>query len=98
MADTIEVEVGDEIVLLTQSADGSMGNDLYTLVGLVTTGSMAIDRYGGYLHLEDLQALLVLEDSLHRNESLPLLFEKQRDSCARADASARPAPKQSAHC
>ena len=65
LADTIDVEVGDEIVLLTQSADGSMGNDLYTLVGLVTTGSMAIDRYGGYLHLEDLQDLLVLEDSLH---------------------------------
>jgi ABC-type lipoprotein release transport system permease subunit len=65
LADTIDVEVGDEIVLLTQSADGSMGNDLYTLVGLISTGSMAIDRYGGYLHLEDLQALLVLEDSLH---------------------------------
>jgi ABC-type lipoprotein release transport system permease subunit len=65
LADTIDAEVGDEIVLLTQSADGSMGNDLYTFVGRVTTGSMAIDRYGGYLHLADLQDLLVLEDSLH---------------------------------
>lgn len=65
LATTIDVRLGDSIVILTQSADGSMGNDLYTLVGLVSTGNLAVDRYGGYMHLADLQELLVLEDSLH---------------------------------
>jgi len=65
LAATIDVEVGDSIVVLTQSSDGSMGNNLYTLVGLVSTGNLSVDRYGGYMHLADLQDLLVLEDSLH---------------------------------
>ena len=65
LATTIDAKVGDSIVILTQSADGSMGNNLYTLVGLVSTGSLSVDRYGGYMHLADLQELLVLGDSLH---------------------------------
>jgi ABC-type lipoprotein release transport system permease subunit len=65
LADTIEVGLGDSIVVLTQSADGSMGNDLYEVVGLISTGNQAIDRFGGYLHLADLQELLVLEGQVH---------------------------------
>jgi len=65
LAEAIEVELGDSVVVLTQAADGSMGNDLYEVVGMVSTGSLAIDRYGGYLHLQDLQELLVLPDQVH---------------------------------
>ena len=65
LAEAIEVALGDSVVVLTQAADGSMGNDLYEVVGMVSTGSLAIDRYGGYLHLQDLQELLVLPDQVH---------------------------------
>ena len=33
LASTIGIELNSEIVLLTQAADGSMGNDVYTVVG-----------------------------------------------------------------
>ena len=39
LATTIGVEIGSEIVLLTQAADGSMGNDLYTVTGTVSHGT-----------------------------------------------------------
>ena len=39
LATTIGAEVGSEIVLLTPAADGSMGNDLYTVAGTVSHGA-----------------------------------------------------------
>ena len=39
LASTIGIEFNSEIVLLTQAADGSMGNDLYTVVGILSHGS-----------------------------------------------------------
>ncbi|MDP6932805.1 MAG: ABC transporter permease [Myxococcota bacterium] len=65
LARSLEVDLGGEVVLVTQSADGSMGNDLYTVVGIATTGSATVDRAGAYVHLTDLQELLVLPDQLH---------------------------------
>jgi len=35
LASTIGIDLGAEIVLLTQAADGSMGNDVYTVVGIL---------------------------------------------------------------
>jgi ABC-type lipoprotein release transport system permease subunit len=59
-ATTIGVGVGSEIILLTQAADGSMGNDLYTVVGLFHTGIDAIDRGLVLMSLDSLQELLRL--------------------------------------
>jgi ABC-type lipoprotein release transport system permease subunit len=65
LADKLDVPVGGEVVVVTQAADGSTGNDLYTVVGIVETGQVAIDRAGLYLHLADAQELLVLPDQVH---------------------------------
>jgi len=65
LADKLDVTVGDEVVMVTQAADGSTGNDLYTVVGIVETGQVAIDRAGMYLHLADAQELLVLPGQVH---------------------------------
>jgi len=59
-ATTIGVGVGSEIILLTQAADGSMGNDLYTVVGIFHTGLDAIDRGLVLMSLSSLQELLRL--------------------------------------
>lgn len=56
---------GDEVVVVTQSADGSMGNALYTVRGLVRSGNTLIDNGGAYLSLAALQDLLVLPDQVH---------------------------------
>jgi putative ABC transport system permease protein len=59
-ATTIGVGVGSKIILLTQAADGSMGNDLYTVVGIFHTGLDAMDRGLVLMSLSSLQELLRL--------------------------------------
>ncbi len=65
LAEKIEVGVGDTVVVLTQSADGSMGNTLLTVVGLISSGDERTDKLGGHTHIADLQELLVMEDMAH---------------------------------
>jgi putative ABC transport system permease protein len=60
LAAMIGVEVGSEIVLLTPAADGSTGNDLYTVAGMFHTGLDAMDRGLVLLSLASLQELLRL--------------------------------------
>lgn len=65
LAQELGIEVGDELVLLSQAADGSLGNGLFTVVGLARTGDATLDRAGVWAHLHDLQEMLVLEGRLH---------------------------------
>jgi putative ABC transport system permease protein len=65
VAKTLKAETGDEIVIVSQGADGSIANDLYTIVGLLESGDPASDQTAFYLHLQDAQELLVLEDAVH---------------------------------
>jgi ABC-type lipoprotein release transport system permease subunit len=58
LATAIGVEVGSEIVLLTPAADGSTGNDLYTVAGTFHTGLDDMDRGLVLMPLASLQALL----------------------------------------
>ena len=60
LATTIGVEVGSEIVLLTQAANGSTGNDLYTVAGMFHTGLDAMDQGLVLMSLASLQELLRL--------------------------------------
>jgi ABC-type lipoprotein release transport system permease subunit len=60
LATLLGVEVGSEIVLLTPAADGSTGNDLYTVAGIFHTGLDAIDRGLVLMPLASLQELLRL--------------------------------------
>jgi ABC-type lipoprotein release transport system permease subunit len=60
LASTIGIEVGSEIVLITQAADGSMGNDSYTVVGVFRTGLDSVDRGLVVMSLPSLQQLLNL--------------------------------------
>jgi putative ABC transport system permease protein len=60
LASTIRVQTGSEIVLLTQAADGSMGNDLYTVGGIFHTGLDGMDRSLVVMPISSLQDLLNL--------------------------------------
>ena len=61
MARQLGLSLGDELVVVAPAADGSMGNDLYDLVGLVTTGTPGLDANYAYLPLSDLQYLMAME-------------------------------------
>jgi ABC-type lipoprotein release transport system permease subunit len=60
LAAAIGVDVGSEIVVLTPAADGSTGNDLYTVAGIFHTGFDAIDQGLVLMPLASLQELLRL--------------------------------------
>jgi putative ABC transport system permease protein len=60
LASTIGIVLGSEIVLLTQAADGSMGNDVYTVVGIFHTDLDPVDRGLVLMSLSSLQELLHL--------------------------------------
>ena len=65
LAGLIKADVGDEVVVLSQAADGSLANDLYSVIGLVVTDNWSLDLSGFYLHLTDAQELLALEGRVH---------------------------------
>ena len=66
MARQLNVEPGAELVLVAAAADGSLGNDLYTLSGIFHTGMAVLDAGYAILSIETLQDLLVLDhDRIH---------------------------------
>ena len=60
MARQLSASLGDELVVVTSGADGSMANDLYTLVGIFNSGLQEIDVTYVVMPIHDLQTLVVL--------------------------------------
>jgi len=60
MARQLQLHPGDEVILVAPAADGSLGNDLYTLTGIFHSGTPAIDASYAVLPLPDLQLLLAM--------------------------------------
>lgn len=65
LAEILDADVGSEIVIISQGADGSIANDLYNIVGIADSGDDISDRSSCYLHIQDAQSLLVLEGRIH---------------------------------
>jgi ABC-type lipoprotein release transport system permease subunit len=67
LAKRLGVTPGAEVVLLSQAADGSIANDLYTVVGLSSgTGSVEVGGAAAFLHLRDAQDFFALGDGVHQ--------------------------------
>ncbi len=65
LAEEIEADLGEQVVAVTQATDGSVGNELFTVVGLYKTGDVMMDQNGGYIHIADAENLLALQDRAH---------------------------------
>lgn len=65
LVDELGLEVGERLTFMTQSADGSIGNDAYEIVGVFRSGNAPMEQAGVYLHLAELQELLVLPGQIH---------------------------------
>jgi ABC-type lipoprotein release transport system permease subunit len=65
LAKRMGAEIGSEIVVVSQGADGSIANDLYTVKGILDSGNEMEDQMSLYLHVVDAQELLVLEGKVH---------------------------------
>lgn len=64
-ASQIEANVGDEVVGFFEAADGALGNELFTVVGIVRTGNSALDRQGALIHIADMQVAAAMEGQVH---------------------------------
>ncbi|KPJ70025.1 hypothetical protein AMJ44_00900 [candidate division WOR-1 bacterium DG_54_3] len=73
LAQILKAELDDEIVIISQAADGSIANDLYTIIGISSSGDDISDRSSFYLHLREAQELLVLDGRIHE---IALLVKK----------------------
>jgi ABC-type lipoprotein release transport system permease subunit len=65
LARRLAVKPGDQLVYVTQAADGSIGNDLLQVRGIFSTGDQGHDNGLVLVPLEWLQQLLVLPGRLH---------------------------------
>ena len=65
LAETLKAKVNDDIVIISQAADGSIAEDQYDIIGIASSGDDITDRMAFYLHLEDAQELLSLEGRIH---------------------------------
>lgn len=61
MARQLAVSVGEEIIVVVPAADGSMGNDLYTVTATFETGLTELDASYALLPIASLQTLTALE-------------------------------------
>jgi ABC-type lipoprotein release transport system permease subunit len=57
--------VHDEIVLMTQALDGSIGNDIYRVAAIFKPISPTFDRSGVVMAMTDFEVLMALSDGFH---------------------------------
>lgn len=65
LAKNMKVEAGDELVLVTQAADGSIGNALYRVSAVLKPLEPNFDRIGVLMSIEAYQQLMYLQDGFH---------------------------------
>ena len=65
LAKNMKVNPGDELVLVTQAADGSIGNALYRIAAVLKPLEPNFDRMGVLMSIEAYKQLMYLEDGFH---------------------------------
>ena len=90
LARTLDVGVGNELVLLAQATDGSIANGLYTVRGILAPFSEATDRGGVFLVRQAFLDFFVLPGGAHQvvvrnSEGQPLEASAARIKAAAPD-------------
>ncbi len=76
LAETLKISPGDEIVLISQGADGSIANDIF-IVSAIVGNKTSYDRLGIYLPLAVAQEFLSLGDRVHE---YAILIDNKKNS------------------
>lgn len=66
LARQLKVEVGDELAVITEAVDGSQGDDLLKVVGIIRTGNTQVDRRTAYVPLSEGQFITALGHEIHK--------------------------------
>ena len=64
LADKLNLDVGGELLVVVSSLDGSIGNQVYPVVGIYESGNMLLDQ-GAMLPLAKAQEIIALPDGVH---------------------------------
>lgn len=89
LAKKLGVKPGDELVFITQAADGSIGNDLLQVAGIFATGATGRDNGLALVHLPWLQQVIALPGEVHE---LSLRLEDPLQAAALASRMNRTLP------
>jgi ABC-type lipoprotein release transport system permease subunit len=65
LAKSMQLVPGDELVLVTQAVDGSIGNALYRVAAVLKPLEPVFDRTGVLMSIEAYQQLMYLEEGFH---------------------------------
>lgn len=65
LARSLDAKVGSELVAVVQAADGSLGNELIHVTGILKTVGEGIDRSAAILHKADFEQLFVSGGRVH---------------------------------
>ncbi len=65
LARTLDVAVGDELIVLSQATDGSMANDLFTVRGILGIVGDSIDRSGVLVNESTFREFFVMPEGAH---------------------------------
>jgi putative ABC transport system permease protein len=66
VAEQLGLAIGDELVVLSQGADGSMANDVYPVRGVLRGITDHIDRAGVFMTHAEFRELMVLPEGVHQ--------------------------------
>jgi ABC-type lipoprotein release transport system permease subunit len=95
LAARLGIEVGHEMAIIGQAADGSIANDLYTVAGIISSNVEIVNRNGMVMSLTDSQELLMMPGSVHeivirlrRSDDVPVLLEQMAADPLLADMEA----------
>jgi ABC-type lipoprotein release transport system permease subunit len=90
LARNLGLDVGGELVVLSQAADGSMANDVYPIRGVLESISAGVDRSAVFMTAEEFRELMVLPTGVHqmiiRTPSGALLDSATEQAAAHAPA------------
>lgn len=65
LAKKLALKPGSELILVTQAADGSIGNAIYHVAGILKPLEPGFDRAGILMSIENFQQLMVLDNGFH---------------------------------
>jgi ABC-type lipoprotein release transport system permease subunit len=65
LARSLDAQVGTELVVVVQAADGSIGNAIFSVRGILRTVGDEIDRGAVLLHARDFESLFVAPGMVH---------------------------------
>lgn len=83
LAKILSAKIGDSIILMTQAADGSMSNDSFNVVGILSEASDAMESRHAYIHIEKAQEFLVLGNRIHEYVIALKSYEDAQDIAAK---------------